>query len=516
MPSSYRIGNRKDSSDESESPILRSLYELRKDYNSPCELTFWNCKWTPRIIQSLHRLLVRDGRIFSTIKFFNCDMNNDNTLFAEILTMILVYNVTESLIIKERNSVCRNGRNGDEEEISSTCESSLDVSILTALREGISTNVSLKSLRLSGLTFSFVNNNDDNVNKNDASRWWRSLITNKSIMNLDLSDSRLSQSTVTDLSAVLSLNTTLQSLNVSRCYLDDESLSKIVRCIQQHPTLTRLNLSYNYLAKNTTTQAVDAITDLLRYEHSVLKSLDLSHQQQPKRIPQKEEGEVLVSEEEQRRKNAIGFNNALHALSSNTILQTIDLSGNIGCFADICNVKALSACLVSNTTLCRVDISCCCLDTVGINYLAQHCLPRCSDRLKSLTIFSDGNEEYTGQCFDKSTIQNIAKGLQSNTTLENLGCGQSLKYDYVQHLLNSNRGGRRAFRSVNLPLAAWTYVLARADNREYDDENTCISDNDNYSNNKADHTLSLASITTVASASVLFELLRGPALLERR
>mmetsp|Transcript_44545 Transcript_44545/g.50297 ORF Transcript_44545/g.50297 Transcript_44545/m.50297 type:complete len:516 (-) Transcript_44545:89-1636(-) len=515
MPFSYRIGNRTDS-DKSESSILHSLYELRKDYNASCELTFLNCKWTPRIIQSLYKLLVRDGRNFSTIKFFNCDISNNNTLFAEILTMLLVYNVTESLIIKGRNSVCRSGRNGDEEEITSTYESSLDVSILTALREGISVNTSIKSLRLSGLTFSFIGNNNDNVNKNESSRWWRSLITNKSITNLDLSGSHLSQSTVTHLSGALSLNTTLQSFNVSRCYLNDESLSKIVRCIQQHPTLTRLNLSYNYLAKSTTTQAVDAVTDLLRSKNSVLKCLDLSHQQQPKRIPQKEEGKVLVSEEEQRRKNATGFNNALHALCSNTILQTIDLSGNIGCFADICNVKALSECLVSNTTLCRVDISCCCLDTDGINYLARHCLPRCSDRLKSLIIFSDGNEEDTDQCFDKSTIQSLAKGLQFNTTLENLGCGQSLKYDYVQHLLNSNRGGRRAFRSNNLPLAAWTYVLARADKIEYDDENTCISDNDNCSDNKADGESSFASITTVASASVLFELLRGPALLERK
>merc|ERR1712194_175691 len=102
-------------------------------------------------------------------------------------------------------------------------------------------NTSIKSLRLSGLTVSFIGNNNDNVNKNESFRWWRSLIINKSITNLDLSGSHLSLSTVTPLCGALSLNTTLQSFNVSRCYLNDESLSKIVRCIQHHPTLTKLN-----------------------------------------------------------------------------------------------------------------------------------------------------------------------------------------------------------------------------------------------------------------------------------
>merc|ERR1712166_405455 len=106
MSTSYRIGNRGTSSSSTESTILKSLLELRSsssdDDNS--SITFLNCKWSPRIVQSLRKLFVRDGRFFSTIKFFDCDFNdnnddtNTNTYFAEILDMILANNVTRSLI----------------------------------------------------------------------------------------------------------------------------------------------------------------------------------------------------------------------------------------------------------------------------------------------------------------------------------------------------------------------------------------------------------------------------------
>merc|ERR1712166_336371 len=219
MSTSYRIGNRGTSSSSSESTILKSLLELRSsssdDGNS--SITFLNCKWSPRIVQSLRKLLVRDGRFFSTIKFFDCDFNNNdddtntNTYFAEILNMILAHNVTRSLIIK--------GRNGnDGEEVTTACESSLrssslDVSILTALREGISINTSLKSLRLSissGLNVS--SSTTDVEDDDDTSQWWQALIINTTLTDLDLSGSYLSQSTVTGLSNALSLNTFLQSL----------------------------------------------------------------------------------------------------------------------------------------------------------------------------------------------------------------------------------------------------------------------------------------------------------------
>jgi hypothetical protein len=539
MSTSYRIGNRGTSSSSTESTILKSLLELRSsssdDDNS--SITFWNCQWSPRIVQSLRKLLVREGRIFSTIKFFDCVFNNNNnddtnTYFAEILNMILVHNVTKSLIIKGRH-----GNDGKEVLTTTACESSLrssslDVSILTALREGISTNTSLRSLRLSiSSGLNVPSSTTDVEDDGDTAQWWQGLINNTTLTDLDLSGSYLSQSTVIGLSNALSLNNFLQSLNLSRCYLNDQIISEIVRCIQEHPTLTKLNLSRNYLAKSTTTLAVDAITDLLRSSNnnnnnnnkSVLTSLDLSYQQQPpKRIPKAEDEEENQEEEEDqtlRRQQAIAFANALDALSTNTTLQGINLSGNTGCFVDMRNVKALSSCLISNANLCSVDVSCCDIDTTtngGIQYLAKHCIPHCSDKLKSLILFNDdgnkNNNEHDFVNLDKSTIEVLATGLQSNTTLVNLGettsSSNKTSYYVIQHLLNSNRGGRRALRSNdNLPLAAWSYVLARAGNIEYDDDDTIDVDSSS--------TFSTAA-AEATSASVLFELIRGPALLERR
>jgi hypothetical protein len=513
MSTSYRIGNRGTTSSSTESTILKSLLELSSSDDNGSSITFWNCQWSPRVVQSLRKLFVRDGRIFSTIKFFDCDFsdnnnNNDtNTYFAEILNMILVHNVTKSLIIKGRNGNDREELSVLSSTTSTACESSLrssslDVSILTALREGISTSTSLKSLRLSISSGLNVLSSTPDVEDDATSQWWQGLINNTTLTDLDLSGSCLSQSTVTGLSNALSFNTVLQSLNLSRCNLNDQSISEIVRCIREHPTLTKLNLSRNYLAKSTTTQAVDAITNLLRSSknnnNSVLTSLDLSHQQQPpKRIPKAEEEE---EDQTLRRQHAIAFANALDALSTNTALQIINLSGNIGCFADISNVKALSSCLISNTTLCSVDVSCCDIDTTtdgGIQFLAKNCIPHCSDRLKSLILFNDDGNNYVN--LEKSTVEVLATGLQSNTTLENLGetTSSSNKNSYyvIQHLLNGNRGGRRALRSNDkLPLAVWSYVLARTGNIEYDDDDNAAA----------------------TSASVLFELIRGPALLERR
>merc|ERR1712032_631121 len=197
-------------------------------------------------------------------------------------------------------------------------------------------------------------------------------------------------------------------------------------------------------------------------------------------------------------------------LSTNTTLQSIDVSGNSGCFANEDNVKALSSCLVSNTTLRRVDVSSCHLGTDGIQYLAQHCLPFCGDRLKSLILFREGCEEDTDRCLEDSAVEMVANGLRCNTNLENLGhLRRSNNCDYVQHLLHSNRGGRRSLQSDDtLPLAAWSHVLARAGTIQYDD--------DDESNDSLSLASSSSSNDTTASASVVFELLRGPAMLVQR
>jgi hypothetical protein len=91
--------------------------------------------------------------------------------------------------------------------------------------------------------------------------------------------------------------------------------------------------------------------------------------------------------DEERQK--IAFKNALDALSANTNLRRINLSGNSGCFSDLDSVKALSSCLITNTGLFHVEVSSCHLTPLGIHYLAENCVPCCGRNLKLLVLFDD-------------------------------------------------------------------------------------------------------------------------------
>jgi len=438
--------------------------------------------------------------------------------------MLLKNNATTSLVIKGEKQPIDN-TNTSNRPLTQFCElslanSSIDASILVALREGISFNKSLKSLKLSGLNFTIANNNtDDNHNDKDNNstvddgedyEWCKSLINKTTLQNLDLSGSRLSASTVTNLSNALFLNTSLQSLDLSRCCLDDQSLSKVLTSVKEHPGLTKLNVSGNFLGKSASTSAVDAVAELLRSNSSKLACLDLSQQQQqPLSEPRRQALESADSLEErvsEKESHQIAFTNALNALSTNTTLRRIDLSGNSSCLADLTSVKAFSSCLLVNAALIHVDVSSCHLTSIGIEYLAQHCIPRCSPKLKSLILFGD---ESSKNCMaEAATSQaSLYSALQSNRTLENLG---ELDDSKIQHSLNLNRAGSRSLATDDLPLAAWSHVLARAGHIEYNNDNDFDNGNDDTSGDK------IESITNATTASVLFALLQGPALLETR
>ena len=512
--SSYRIGRRTAAATLSESEILRSLFELRKRCNDRSssssiqeitDITFWNCHWTQRIIHSLRKLIVRDGRRFSSIKLFGCAIYNPK--FEEIISMILSHNTTTKLVIKGRKLVgSRNESSGHFLPIceSSTTSSSFDNTILVAIRDGISTNTSLKSLKLSGLNFTNATTtatHDDNTENSDnldnsandnASLWGHSMINNNTLMHFDLSDSSFSKSTINTLSRALFLNTTLQSLNFARCCLDDHSLSQILRSVKEHPSLIKLDLSRNFLAKSISTKALDAVAELLQSNNSKLKCLDISNQQ-PRPI-------TMSGTDEESHKNA--FKNALDALSANTSLRRINLSGNSDCFSDLDSVKALSSCLITNTGLFHAEVSSCHLTPLGIHYLAQNCVPRCGRNLKSLVLFDDEINDNSITKNDNWTtvLSSLERGLQFNSTLECLGELNNKAMDFksrssLQYLLNMNRAGRRAFQTENLPLAAWPRILARTSHIEYDN---CHNDSNEV------------------GASVLFTLLHGPVMLNRR
>jgi len=538
MPSSHRVGRRRsvdgDDATVSESEILRSLFELRKQCNkqsfpssSPTvtEITFWNCRWSRRIINSLLKLIVRDGHRFSSFKFFDCEVNSPN--FAEVISIVLSCNTTTKLIIKARRlvgSMNESNRLQTPHCQSTLAHSTFEKDVLEAIQDGILANTSLKFLQISGMNFTNKTTptsrdsivvNSDNVCKNlDTTFWYQILIKNNKLTHLDLSGSNLSTSTVSGLSSALILNTTLKSLNFDRCYLDDQSLAEILESVKNHPSLMQLNLSRNFLAKGTSTMAVHAIAEMLRSKLSKLQCLDLSYQQQPRPITIETDFYNSTKEGlrvEERYRHA--FKDAFDALSLNTTLQRIDLSGNTGCFSELDSVEALTSCLVTNTGLSYVDISACDLAPVGFEHLAENCVPRCGRKLKSLVLFDgESNNSLVTKYENWSTISSLLeKALQYNSNLESLGdfgdeVVDSKSISNLQYLLNLNRAGRRAFRIDDLPLGAWPSILARASCIEYDTYEKEMRSSD--LNNSIEKSLS-----RVMPASVLFEFLHGPAIL---
>ena len=500
MPSSsFRIGSRS-STNTTEGEILRSLFQLRKRLTDPSsekitEITFWNCHWTQQIIHSLRKLIVRDGNYFTSIKFFDCRINNPS--FMEIISMILKCNSTSKLTIKRRRMV--ESRMENNEQTLSLCRfrTAADNKILATIRDGISNNKSLHYLKLSGLDFG-----DATLLATDED--WIGLKDNNTLLQLDLSDSNFSKSKIKNLAATLSFNATLQSLNLSRCGLDDDFLSQILQSVVEHSSLVQLDLSKNFLANNYCTEAINVVTKLFRCNRK-LECLNLSTQQ-PSR------DNVVIEENEMNQERLkIAFQNAFNALSKNTTLRKIDLSGNSSCFFDLDNVKVLSSCLVTNKGLLHVDISSCYFSCLGLSYLAKHCIPFCGVNLKSLILFDDKIDDRhitQNENWDEAFLL-LERGLQSNFTLENLGDLHNASISFnlrisLQHLLNMNRAGRRAFQIHNFPPAAWTNVLSRASTIEYD---ICRSGRNNAEGVEA----SLSN-----TASVLFTFLQSPFVVEGR
>lgn len=402
--------------------------------------------------------------------------------------MILANNSTASLVIRGGRLI---GNDHSPCQQQSSCDSSQTSCSTTrftrAMREGLSTNTSLKCLKVSGMD--------------------------------------ISSSAVQGLADAFSKNSTLESISLRQSSLEDEALALILRSVTGHPTLTTLDLSRNYLGArksntaSSSTIALDEVSELLQSKSSKLECLDLSHQYQqlptvtstsPPRYPTENQEQKHI----QQHKSAFG--RALAALSNNKSLRTIDLSCNPGCLLDPSSVEALALCLLNNTVLEHADISGCGMTAGSIAYLARECIPSCGTSIKGLVLFGrktaipvtsiqtclSNIQPWHSDCHDdcyRAAALALEKGLASNMTLENLGelpCGGA--YRRIQHILNLNKGGRRAFvqrERATLPPAAWSHLLARAGNLAFDSN----SQNDGQA----------------PAASVVFALLRqGPILLE--
>jgi len=531
--SSYRIGSRASEANHyaasSESSVLRSLFDLRKSYRTndcssseKVHLTFWNCQWTPRILHSLRKILERDGPIFDSIKFFDCAIqrteqdvatssNKSEELFAELLQTILANNSTNVLAIRGGQligSTMSAALHHQQRGCNSSCCCPSGASLATVLSKGLSTNTSIASLKFAGLKFS--------------TGTFDGLIQNKTLRRLDISGSDLS-STVNGLSDALSENTTLQYIRLYQSSLDDQSLAQLVRSTKHHPSLTALDLSKNYLgarSNNTasSTVALDAIAELLQSNESKLAYLNLSHQYQhyPTTLATTNATTGTCDNnnaEDEQELHKTAFGRSLEALSTNTSLKKIELSGNFGCLHDDASIDALGECLRSNQSLEYVDVSGCGMTTEGMAHLGREYLPGFGASLKALVLFGGYETQKDSQCCNYHVAAlALQEVLSSNISLQNLGdLGSLYKNDgdekdatlqtscsRIQQTLNLNRGGHRILaksddNESHLPVGIWSHLLERAGNLDY-----IYNSNSNQ-----------------APSSVVFSLLRqGPVLLE--
>lgn len=96
------------------------------------------------------------------------------------------------------------------------------------------------------------------------------IATNKKLISLDLSSSKIGSEGTSLLVEALSKNSTLLKLNISNNDVEDEGLLLLAKCMKENATLTHLNLSINDFRRIGTSSVASAIT------FSCLSDIDLS------------------------------------------------------------------------------------------------------------------------------------------------------------------------------------------------------------------------------------------------
>jgi len=227
-------------------------------------------------------------------------------------------------------------------------------------------------------------------------------------------------------------NVSLSTLDLSDCKLDDIQTAELVRSLRGHPYLQSINLSNNQWGE-TTARAIGS-TFLSKY--TVVQSIDLSKQRKP--IKTSILASFLDSDECQLRKLDLSycgisdgeFESLLDSLSSNTSLETLDLSHNRG--------------------------------------ISEKQVALLGRKLPSLSLKSLSLRKIQGRLSD-ITIDEIIEGLKDNRTMTKLDLdayGGVKKLRHIHHLLNVNYGAKQALLSPP-PAAVWPLALERISSVHY-------------------------------------------------
>jgi Ran GTPase-activating protein (RanGAP) involved in mRNA processing and transport len=264
---------------------------------------------------------------------------------------------------------------------------------------------------------------------------------------------------ISELAAGLQQNKNIRTLAVTACNLVDSQVAMLVEALVSHPSLKVLRIFQNKCRVN----GMKAISKLLSSDASKLESLDLRNQCFEHEDEEKFDCEILAE-----------------GLRSNQSIQNLDLSSNRLTDQDMdCLGRILWTCPRIHELILE-DNS---ITNSGLELLSSHQIP---SRLRRLRL--------QGNPLSDVGAEMLLRILNVHVELGYVDCNRFwIRSGYrseIQHELDLNRCGRfLLIHSDEVPVSIWSLVLERV--------------NIFFQSQKA------------RRANVLFQLLHGPALLQR-
>ena len=253
---------------------------------------------------------------------------------------------------------------------------------------------------------------------------------NKTLTKLDLSMNKISDLGLKRIVPALYVNQSLQKFDVSHNNISDDGAAAISQYLENNDTLQELSMSYNKISNS----GILCIGQALQL-NKILQIFDISYNN--------------ISDD-----GMITFSNYLKV---NNTLQELRISWNDGsclvvnCMDMSCNIREMncgdngaviiSAFLYSNNKVQKLDVSC--------NHIANKGTVAISDFLKNnintLQVLNVSHNEISNQ-----GIVNIIKALQINTTLQILDISHNNLSDYAALLFSDYLKGKNTIQELNM------------------------------------------------------------------
>ena len=253
---------------------------------------------------------------------------------------------------------------------------------------------------------------------------------NKTLTKLDLSMNKISDLGLKRIVPALYVNQSLQKFDVSHNNISDDGVAAISEYLENNNTLQELSMSYNKISNS----GILCIGQALQL-NKILQTFDISYNNIS------DDGMITFS-------NYLKVNNTLQELriswndGSCLVVNSMDMSCNMremNCGDN--GAVIISAFLYSNNKVQKLDISC--------NHIANKGTVAISDFLKNnintLQVLNVSHNEISNQ-----GIVNIVKALQINTTLQILDISHNNLSDYAALLFSDYLKGTSTIQELNM------------------------------------------------------------------